>query len=118
MHRVDTSNPVFTNSSSFFVGSNTTVQVSVPLYDRVKSVDSIVVLDEAGSTVSTQPLHNVGGRRGKSLYKTHIIVPSSVSIVSVNKYRNPVPDDKILALSKFNPLPHNSDFNPLPDDKF
>ena len=57
------------------------MQVTVPLYDKVTSFDSMVVLDDGGLAMSKETLHNIGGRRGKALFKTYIPIPASVSLL-------------------------------------
>lgn len=54
------------------------MQVSVPLIDKIGSVDTVLLLDRKGATLSSLPLNNLGGRR-KSLFKAYISIPTSVS---------------------------------------
>jgi hypothetical protein len=56
-----------------------TIQVSVPLVDKVGSVDSLLLVDRNGKIVANSTLRNVGGRRGKSLFKTHVVIPAKVN---------------------------------------
>lgn len=67
--------------------------MSVPLVDKLGSVDNLLLLDRNGSVVQNNTLHNVGGRRGKSLFKTYITVPSKV--VWFQSSFNTEPDDYI-----------------------
>ncbi|XP_060558697.1 uncharacterized protein LOC132718984 [Ruditapes philippinarum] len=57
-------------------GENMTIQVSVPLVDKVGSIDSLLLVDRNGKVVANSTLRNVGGRRGKSLFKTHVVIPA------------------------------------------
>lgn len=64
-------------------GENTTVQVSIPLVDKLRSVDKLLLLDRNGNVINNYSLHNVGGRRGKSLFKTYVTIPTKEFEIAV-----------------------------------
>ncbi|KAL4229515.1 von Willebrand factor (vWF) type A domain [Mactra antiquata] len=64
-------------------GDNTSVQVTVPLVDKVKSVDSLLLIDRTNTIIKSVPLHNVGGRRGKALFSTYVEIPSKEFMIAI-----------------------------------
>ncbi|KAL3835865.1 hypothetical protein ACJMK2_021326 [Sinanodonta woodiana] len=67
-------------------GSNTTVAISVPHFDLVQSVDSLILLDANGALLDNVTLHNVGGRRGQPLFSGTIIIPSKEFKIAIEGY--------------------------------
>ena len=71
---------------TLFSGEHHKLKITVPEYAKVKTIQAVSFLTETNVPFKVEPLKNLGGRRGKSIFFADLTMPKDVSFIFVDKH--------------------------------